>query len=63
MKISQRQNTAKYLYDLSKIIFTFAIIGNLMTRNKFDVGAFVTGIFGTVLIFLWGYRIDGKEVE
>jgi hypothetical protein len=61
MKTNQRQNTAKYLYDISKIIVTIAIIGNLMTRNKFDIVAFISGSLGAIITFFWAYSIDSKE--
>ena len=33
----QRENIAKYLYDLSKILFATAVVGNLVAWSRMNV--------------------------
>ena len=33
MNSRQRENTAKYLYDLSKIVFTFSVVANAVSKE------------------------------
>lgn len=55
----QREGLARYLYDLSKIAFATAVIGNLVARQYFDVITFVWGTM-VALMFLWtAYLLDG----
>lgn len=57
----QRENIAKYLYDLSKIVFATTVVGNVIDRGHFDV---VILIFGTVVSWMfleWGYALDGTQ--
>ena len=33
MNDKQRENTAKYLYDLSKVVFTFCVVANAVSKE------------------------------
>ena len=55
----QRENLAKYLYDLSKIVLAAAVIGNLIAWNRFNVVTFSLGGMTEVGLFYWGYYLDG----
>ena len=57
----QRENLAKYLYDLSKILFATAVLGNLLAGQHFDVLSFLLGTWVAVGCFWAGYALDGKE--
>lgn len=57
----QRENIAKYLYDISKIIFTLAVLGNLLTKEKFDILAFLFGIIFSASTFISAFILDKKE--
>lgn len=59
----QRENLAKYLYDLSKVLFATAVVGNLIAGARFDVISFLCGgIVGTSFLG-WGYFLDGNKPE
>jgi len=60
MNKKQRENSAKYLYDLSKIVLTIAVIGNVVAGERFNLMIFLYGIVGAALTFIWAYRIDGR---
>ena len=59
----QRENIAKYLYDLSKIVFATAVLGNLIAGKQFDVVSLIWGTAGTWLLSWWGYVLDGVRNE
>lgn len=54
----QRENTAKYLYDISKGIALIALVSNIVA-GKWDILNLAVGILATIGFFLWGYHIDG----
>ena len=63
MTLRQRENTAKYLYDLSKIVFAGAVLGDFIAWERFNV---ITLVFGATLSYSflwWGYMLDGEEVK
>ena len=55
----QRENLARYLYDLSKIVFATAVAGNLLAWKQLNVVTLLIG--GTVggVFLWWAYRLDG----
>ncbi|PIQ82452.1 MAG: hypothetical protein COV76_03490 [Candidatus Omnitrophica bacterium CG11_big_fil_rev_8_21_14_0_20_64_10] len=59
----QRENVAKYLYDLSKIVLAATVVGNLVAWKQFDVLTFLLGGISGLGLFGWGYRVDGAGVE
>lgn len=61
MTKKQTENTAKYLYDISKIIFAAVVLGNLLAWEKFSSFTFIVGLLGAVLTFVVAYLLDGKE--
>ena len=56
----QRENVAKYLYDMSKIVLATTVIGNLSAWKDFDILALAIGASGGYILFWWGYVLDGK---
>jgi hypothetical protein len=57
MNAKQRDNTAKYLYDLSKIVFTFSVVANAVAK-EFNLTSFWLGMLATVLLFFFAYVLD-----
>lgn len=58
MTSRQRENTAKYLYDLSKIVFAAAVVGKLVAGGRIHVLQLVVGSSITYLLFWWGHSLD-----
>ena len=58
MNPRQRQNAAKYLYYLSKIVFTFSVVANAVSK-EFSPRAFWLGAIAAILLFLFAYLLDG----
>ena len=57
MNGKQRENTAKYLYDLSKIVFTFTVVANAVS-DKFRANVFWLGLLAAALLFSLAYVLD-----
>ena len=56
----QRENVAKYLYDISKFVFATVVLGNFVAGRSFDVLSLINGISGAYIFFWWGYSLDGN---
>ncbi len=52
MNQKQRDDFAKYLWDLSKITFTILVIGQLAKREEFTTAGFLGGVGGTTAFLL-----------
>ncbi len=61
MNQRQRENSAKYLYDLSKIVFATGVVGNLIAWRHFDVVILLSGLGVTYLFFWAGYQLDRER--
>ena len=61
MKQKQRENVAKFMYDISKVVFSVAVIGNVLTPHKNYSWDLAWGVVSGVLFFIIGFWIDGKE--
>ena len=57
MSSKQRENTAKYLYDLSKIVFTFSVVANAVSK-EFRPMIFWLGMLAAALLFSFAYVLD-----
>jgi len=57
----QRENTAKYLYDLSKIVLATAVLGNLVGGDRINVLSLAIGAPMGYLLFWWAHVLDGAE--
>jgi hypothetical protein len=58
MKPRQRENTAKYLYDISKGIGLVTVVGTLAT-GQWNFFTLLIGIMAALGFFLWAYWLDG----
>ncbi len=59
----QRENTAKYLYDLSKILFAASVVGNVIAWKQFNVLIFLLGAVISSWFFWWAFSLDGMRNE
>lgn len=59
----QRENIAKYLYDLSKIVFAGAVLGNFISWERFNVVTLMLGVTLSYGLAWMGYSLDGREVN
>lgn len=60
MKPRQRENAAKYLYDISKGIALVTVVGAL-TTGQWSVLTLSLGTLAALVFFLWAYWLDGAD--
>ena len=60
MNKTQRENLAKYSYDISKLLFAAFVLANIMS-DKFYIYLVIIGIFGTMFFIILGYILNQKE--
>jgi len=58
MNKKQRENTAKYLYDISKGVALVAVIGNIV-KDQWNISNLIIGLLAAIGFFIWSYVIDG----
>ncbi len=61
MNRKQQENTTKYLYDISKIIFATVVIGQLIQREGVQIGLFISGVIACLVTYLIAFLLDRKE--
>ena len=59
----QKDNFAKYLYDISKIIAVVAVIGPFVNPEKVNKITFVFGVLFTIIFFIFASIIDSKQTK
>lgn len=57
MNKKQRENTAKYLYDISKGIALLAVVGNLV-QGKWDILSLIFGVSTSIMFFIGAYLLE-----
>ena len=59
----QKDNTAKFFYDIAKIDFAALVIAQIANPSGLKLGIMILGILATVFPFIMAFILDGKEVE
>lgn len=59
----QKDNLAKFSYDVAKIILAIIVIGPLAKPESFHLFLFIGGYFVSMLFFVLGFLLDAKEVK
>ncbi len=54
----QKDNLAKYLYDISKVVFTVAVIGPIAKPENVNKFALLFGLLASIIIFTLASIID-----
>ncbi len=57
----QKDNLAKFLYDLAKIVLAIAVIGPAVSLPVFSYAAMLGGLAVSGAAFVFAYYLDGKE--
>ena len=58
----QRKSTAKFIYDVAKILIAVAVIGNIFSKVSVDIMALLSGTIAALFTFLFAFRIE-RSVE
>ena len=59
--INQKNNIAKYCFDVSKILLAIIVIAPLVGKEAKNVYLTIGGAFLTFMFFFIGYLLDGQE--
>ena len=59
----QKDNLAKFVYDVAKIILAITVISPIAKPETFHLSQFIGGFIVTMLLFIFGYVLDAKEVK
>ncbi len=59
----QKDNLAKFSYDIAKIILAITVISPIAKPETFHLSLFIGGFIVTMLFFVLAYILDAKEVK
>jgi hypothetical protein len=59
----QKDNLAKFSYDVAKIFLALTVIGPLAKPEGFKLSAVIVGIVVAILFCVLGYLFDAWEVK
>ena len=59
----QKDNLAKFSYDIAKIILAVTVVGPIAKPETFHFALFIGGFVVTVIFFVFGYMLDANEVK
>jgi hypothetical protein len=59
----QKDNLAKFFWDMAKVAFTLLVLGPFAKPESLDLLGLIAGPTIAVALGLWGYLLDGTEVR
>jgi hypothetical protein len=59
----QRENLAKYFWDMSKVAFAVLVVGPFAKPESFSSAGLLVGVVTEFSVALSGYLLDGMEVS
>lgn len=60
---TQKENLAKYCWDLSKIVVAALVIAPFAKPESVNPGAVIIGLLSGIMLALAGYILDGMRIE
>ncbi len=63
MSDRQLQSGAKYLYDVSKVTLAVSVIGNIASKERFELWLVVWGILVSLMIYMAAFLVEGTMKE
>ncbi len=63
MKRRQLESIAKYLYDVSKVTLAVTVIGNIASKEHFELWVVCWGLLGAAVTFLAAQSIENTIEE
>jgi len=58
----QKDNMAKFFWDMSKVAFTLLVIGPFATAESYSLPGLLAGIGVGFFVTIVGHFLDGREV-
>ncbi|MBI5750109.1 MAG: hypothetical protein HZA00_13405 [Nitrospinae bacterium] len=59
----QKDNLAKFLYDIAKIDFAAFVVARISKFTEFTILDFIIGILATIIPIIVALILDGKEMK
>lgn len=59
----QKNNLAKFLYDIAKIDFAAFVVARISKFTEFTILDFIIGILATIIPIIVALILDGKEMK
>lgn len=59
----QKDNLAKFLYDIAKIDFAAFVVAQISKFTEFTILDFIIGILATIIPIIVALILDGKEMK
>lgn len=59
----QKDNLARFSYDVAKIILAIIVIGPFVKIEGFNLYRVIGGFVVATLFFVFGFLLDAKEVK
>ncbi|MBI2968600.1 MAG: hypothetical protein HYY40_12425 [Bacteroidetes bacterium] len=59
----QKDNLAKYIYDISKVVFAVAVIGPIAKPESTDKYTLIVGVAFTIIVFIFASIIDSNKFK
>jgi hypothetical protein len=56
--MKRRENLAKAIYDLGKLVFAALVLGPIVSPEAFSIPRVIAGVFFTALAFVIGFWVD-----
>jgi len=58
----QKDNIAKFCYDIAKISIAFSVIGPIAKFENFNIYSFSVGFVVSIIFFIFGNLLDIKKI-
>lgn len=63
MNEKQKNNLAKFFYDIAKIDFAALVVAQFANSNNLKYWILIIGIIATIVPLIVGFLLDKKEVK
>lgn len=63
MNDRQRQSAAKYLYDVSKVTLAVSVIGNIASKERFELWLVGWGLLSSLMTYVAACLVEGTIKE
>lgn len=64
MKLTNKQKEylSKTCLDLCKLVFAFIVIGQIISKEKLNLGIFIVGVMMFLIFFIIGLIVDKEDM-
>ncbi|MCH8319133.1 MAG: hypothetical protein IIA88_11685 [Bacteroidetes bacterium] len=59
----QKDNNAKFCYDIAKIVFALGVIGPVAKPKEFNLVLMIVSFIVAIIFYIFGNLIDRKQTD